>query len=250
MDPRSRPTRAEPLSLSLAYPASPELALIDPVLRCRLIVEDQLAAHFGRHHDQPAGSSTREGEIGVARGDQLRRVGSHTSRRVFQGVCAVTVALAALLGIASSSPRLGRADARGVLTPPVATSTAASRALGSAASLVGRTVSARGTARRGPEAVAARGAAVAQPSLSFRRFAWAPVAGASSYAVAIYQHGVPVFQARSRVPSLAIPLRPPSGGPRNGLGPGTYEWDVWPIHKGQRSRAAVVRSQLTIPASR
>ncbi len=75
--------------------------------------------------------------------------------------------------------------------------------------------------------------------------AWKPVAGATGYDVAIYRAGAQVLQKRTTSPRLKIPLRSPAD-PAGGLAPGGYDWYVWPIHAGRRGPAAVVRSSLVL----
>jgi hypothetical protein len=81
-----------------------------------------------------------------------------------------------------------------------------------------------------------------------RRFAWAPAPGATSYEVAIYKADVRVFRARTTTASIVIPERTQRTGSSPLLGPGTYQWYVWPVRHGRRDSVALVRSTLVVPA--
>ena len=79
------------------------------------------------------------------------------------------------------------------------------------------------------------------------KFAWAPVAGASSYVFAVYVQSRRVLVAR--VKNAAIQIRVGShSGPRT-LAPGTYHWYVWPVRHGRQDSVAVVRARLVVPAA-
>jgi hypothetical protein len=79
-----------------------------------------------------------------------------------------------------------------------------------------------------------------------RRFAWAPVAGASGYQVEFFRGESRVFSGRSSRAALTLPARWRIAGRRESLKPGRYRWYVWPIVAGKRSSSAVVRATLEV----
>jgi hypothetical protein len=81
-----------------------------------------------------------------------------------------------------------------------------------------------------------------------RRFAWAPVSGASGYEIAFFRGRSRVFFGRSSRAALTLPARWRISGRRESLKPGRYRWYVWPIVAGKRSSTAVVRATLEVDA--
>ena len=81
-----------------------------------------------------------------------------------------------------------------------------------------------------------------------RHFVWVPVGGANAYEVALYRGGIRVFDARTRRTSIDIPVgRGASRPAATGLvPPGTYEWYVWPMRGTKRDRIATVASRLVL----
>jgi hypothetical protein len=77
------------------------------------------------------------------------------------------------------------------------------------------------------------------------RLAWAPVAGASAYEVALYRSKRRVFEQQTGKPELLISTGA-SGGAQV-VAAGRYRWYVWPVRHGVRDTVAVVRSQLVVP---
>lgn len=81
-----------------------------------------------------------------------------------------------------------------------------------------------------------------------RTFAWAPVAGASSYAFALYRGADAVYEARSGAARLVLPPRWHHRGALETLAPGRYRWVVWPVDEsGNRADEAIVNSALVVP---
>jgi hypothetical protein len=80
-----------------------------------------------------------------------------------------------------------------------------------------------------------------------RRFAWAPVAGADAYHVALFLGDERVFFATTLRAQLSVPARWTIAGEPRRLGPGEYRWYVWPVVSGRRAQNAVVQATLTVP---
>jgi hypothetical protein len=81
-----------------------------------------------------------------------------------------------------------------------------------------------------------------------RKFVWAPVPGASGYHVEFFRGSSLVFSADTRRPEVSVPTRWTLGGKRERLGPGQYQWYVWPVHGGIRSSQAEVQAKLLVPS--
>jgi len=82
-----------------------------------------------------------------------------------------------------------------------------------------------------------------------RTFAWVPVAGAASYEVEFFRAGRRIFAGKTIQPRLTLSARWTYRGRKFRLGPGVYQWDVWPIYKsatGSRRGKPVVQSKLTV----
>ena len=80
-----------------------------------------------------------------------------------------------------------------------------------------------------------------------RRFAWAPVSGASGYHVEFFRGSTRVFADETTGPLLTVPAEWSLDGSRRSLRPGTYRWNVWPIVGDRRQSHAVVQATLSIP---
>jgi hypothetical protein len=80
-----------------------------------------------------------------------------------------------------------------------------------------------------------------------RRFAWAPVAGADAYHVALFLGDQRVLFTTTRRAQLTVPARWTLAGESRRLGPGEYRWYVWPVTSGRRAQNAVVQATLTVP---
>lgn len=87
------------------------------------------------------------------------------------------------------------------------------------------------------------------PQPELRRFAWAPVKGASGYRVEIHRGSSRVFVRETRKPEVAVPRTWRLDGRTHRLRPGEYRWYVWPIVSGRRAARAVVQASLSIPAA-
>jgi hypothetical protein len=90
----------------------------------------------------------------------------------------------------------------------------------------------------------------AASAVSVREFAWTPSPGATSYEVALYEGNARVFLSYTRTPMVRIPVvsqgSPASSSPS--VAPGTYEWYVWPLRKGHPSGPAIVQSRVVLTA--
>lgn len=82
---------------------------------------------------------------------------------------------------------------------------------------------------------------------SGRRFAWAPIAGASGYHIELFRGSALVFRADSAKPQIVIRRRWRLGGRQHELKPGTYRWYVWPLVGGRRKAKATVQAKLVVP---
>jgi hypothetical protein len=100
--------------------------------------------------------------------------------------------------------------------------------------------------RTAPKQAPPRSAKPTRVAPTSRRFAWAPVAGASGYEVAFFRGQSRVFSGRSSRAALTLPARWRIAGRRESLKPGRYRWYVWPIVAGKRSSTAVVRAALEV----
>jgi hypothetical protein len=79
-----------------------------------------------------------------------------------------------------------------------------------------------------------------------RRFAWAPVQGASGYHVEFFRGATRVFAKETTRPLLNVPAAWTLEGTDQTLRPGTYGWYVWPIIGGRRQSRAIVQTTVSI----
>jgi hypothetical protein len=191
---------------------SPELVLVDPLLRKRLLAIPQQGdgeaeedgsgrARNGVHAAAPDGVDHRALPIPEAAPPPAPR------RRPRLGLVGLASAAAFVLGAKLAGPSY--------VTPPRAI---ASTAAGSLSSSVG------------PPGTVSR---------QTRQLSWAPVSDATGYDVAIYSRAGRVFAAHTSVPEVAVPL---SGGLRRPAGGLT--WYVWPVRAGVRAATPIVQSKL------
>ena len=80
-----------------------------------------------------------------------------------------------------------------------------------------------------------------------RRFAWAPVDGATGYHIEFFKGSDRVLARETKKPVLDLGTTWRYQGKTVQLTPGTYHWYVWPVKKGGRATQAVVQSRLTVP---
>lgn len=79
-----------------------------------------------------------------------------------------------------------------------------------------------------------------------RRFAWAPVPGASAYHVEFFRGDERVYAAQKPRAHLDLPWAWTFRGRVHRLEPGTYRWYVWPIVSGLRRTEATVQAELDV----
>ena len=79
-----------------------------------------------------------------------------------------------------------------------------------------------------------------------RRFAWAPVAGATGYHVEFFRESTRIQSVDTTRPEYALPVTWVHGGRRHRLEPGAYRWYVWPIVSGLRQSRATVQADLLV----
>lgn len=79
-----------------------------------------------------------------------------------------------------------------------------------------------------------------------RKFAWAPVQGASGYLVEIFRGPARVYRATAASAQIVVPASWTLDGKRYSLRPGLYRWYVWPEARGRPGRVATVQARLVI----
>ena len=190
-------------------PVSPELALVDPALRRRLLqglAQERLgpAARSG-----PSPSPVAQFPDHAAQADARSEPGKVRPPEPRVGLVVVVIAsvVAFVLGAKfAGSPELSPAQV--------------------------------GAAYAAQLPAAPRPSHVLSPGL--QRLAWAPVAGADGYEVAIYHGGRRVYDVRTAVPTLEL-----SSSVWRDLPRGVLAWYVWPTRNGVRDASPVVRSLLS-----
>jgi hypothetical protein len=219
--------RASPLD----EPVSPELALVDPELRRRLIdiSLETVAVPLRTVAEPPSRPQIDEAE---------RSVPAPQPEQAFTAVApAVRKPFHRRLPLASfAAPTLV------VLGYIAATSAPFSHLTGGSAHSGWPATSVSAATLRPP--VAGRSA----PSGPSVRFAWAPVGGATSYEVEVYHHNVRAYAGSTSQSSIEIPESSSRPALPNTLSPGRYRWYVWPVRAGKRDPVAIVSAQLLVTA--
>jgi hypothetical protein len=121
---------------------------------------------------------------------------------------------------------------------------------------VGKTPAAANDAPRvlavaGPPVTVERPPADTRPAQSGplpRRFAWAPLAGATGYHVEFFRGSKRVFAADTQAAQIDVPAAWHLGGRTQALEPGAYRWYVWPVTPVGRAHEALVQAKLVVPA--
>jgi len=227
------PMDAFPHELDLV---SPELVLVDPELARAaraLLVSPPVHARSRPFSSAPAGSSA----FGAwAPAERVHPVREQYSRRLLVGVATATMLALLLFDVRvevgerpaaadSSASAVGTSSrATGPSSPPVSTPR------------VTTPPSARPSTKKPFRA-------------TDRRFAWAPIPGASGYHVEFFRSSSRVFAKQTTGPYLTVPGQWTINGSRRSLRPGTYRWYVWPIVAGKRQSQAVVQATVSISAS-
>ena len=111
-----------------------------------------------------------------------------------------------------------------------------------------------------PQAKAATGTAKAKPAQTQpkpktpaaappepRRFAWAPVEGATGYHVELFRGNDRVLAEETKQPVLELGPSWRYEGRVVRLTAGDYRWYVWPVTKSGRATQAVVQAKLSVP---
>ena len=254
--------------MSRGDPASPELALVDPVLADqarawlsdpgdtlerieRILRARRLAASRTERQHGPGSLEPRFEPAGsVPRGPSSR---PRADRRaaVFAGSVATAVLVSALLidvrvdvrGTPAGAdtteiaePPPDSTPPAAVPKPPVPKRTVPKRTVPKPTVPKAPVRKAKSTARSSPES-----AVVPQ------RFVWAPDARASGYEVAFFRGAALVFSRSTKRAEVSIPASWSFAGRRLSLEPGEYRWYVWPIVGGRRASEAIVQAKLVVP---
>jgi len=84
------------------------------------------------------------------------------------------------------------------------------------------------------------------PPAATRRFAWAPVEGATGYHVELFRGADRVLAQDTKEPVLELGSTWRYQGREMHLTPGTYRWYVWPITQAGRASQAIVQAKLPV----
>jgi len=211
---------------------SPELALVDPDLglAARALLADIPGIVQPAASPAPIGTAMFGWRVASS---PARPVRERHSRRLLVGVAAATMLALLLFDVrVEVGERPAVADSSPSEIPP--------------ASSAGPVPGPSGPATAPPT----RRATTNKPfRATDRRFAWAPVTGASGYHVEFFRGSARVFADETTDPLLTVPAKWTLDGSKRALWPGTYRWYVWPIVEGRRQPHAVVQATLSIPGA-
>jgi hypothetical protein len=223
---------------------SPELALIDPVLARE--ARSWLPEPGGRNGfvDLPAAPASTP----VQRQESVPRLPGIRPRPI---LVAAVVSIALLLFV-DFRPDRGRPVASGgvvetptvPLTPAPVPAQSPTKAKPKAKPQAGPRPKQESPSRSQPKSRPKAPAAPTGPVA--RRFAWAPVTGASAYHIEIFKGRKRVFASDTRRPEVTVPRRWRLDGVERTLQAGSYRWYVWPVIAGERALKAVVQAQLVV----
>jgi hypothetical protein len=258
-------SRVIPFPLTAArQSASPELALVDPMLRERLLATLHDPGSF-RPATRDAGSAAAAGSAPVIRlgaVPPLAQPPAARDRRRLASTLAISAVAFATVGFVAARYGPGSASEGTPLAPQTQATRAASPAPRPAARV---NPQAKRTSPSPPAAPAAKPQAEpkasaphatpttparsektpSQPSPG-RTFAWAPAEGAQVYEVQFFRGTRRVFAGRVHGTRLELPASWNYEGTRESLARGSYRWYVWPIRRGQRARQPVVQATFAV----
>ncbi len=251
---------ADPVGQATADAVSPELALVDLALgvreRKRLTEPDDTLARLkheiwlGRLAAVDAASTEQltDNQRGRWRSISDRCARFHGSRRPLVLVAAGTFASALMIATLISVEIAGRASAPRILSELTVPTTASTTELDQTATPSRsdsrtRTTAAKGKRARG-QASLSDSPATRRPA--GRRFAWAPVPGASGYRVEFFRGDSLVYSRDTMSPQLTMPAAWTLDGRRHRLSAGVYRWNVWPVVSGVRRAEATVQAELVV----
>jgi hypothetical protein len=205
-------------------PVSPELALVDP----------RLAEQARKRLPAPPDTLDALGVASTAPPAALPAP-SHRPRRwrsrvmTWAGMLVILAGTAFLIGSRADvqSPTASPPAAIAEPQAPAARTDASEPVTGSSASTA--------TPRR------PTGAATAT-----RRFAWAPVVGATGYHVELFKGSSLIFRDDTKKPEILIRRRWRFNGRERRLEPGAYRWYVWALAGDQRNANAIVQARLVV----
>jgi hypothetical protein len=218
-------------------PVTPELALVDPVLRRRLLAG--VPIDVPQHRRRAGRSPIRRLQTLVpSTPEPIGSRGLYTRRPTVPLViaaCSSLITLAIVGAVVELKPH-GHAPA-----------TAAAEKLQSAPP--------SSTPHRHPVATTPSPPPVktrtpkAKPSPpKVMHFSWPAVTGAVSYDVSFYARkgNHLVLELHPKQPAAAVTVSRGSRGGKASLPPGAYRWDVWPVTRAGRASVAVIQSALDI----
>jgi hypothetical protein len=97
-----------------------------------------------------------------------------------------------------------------------------------------------------PAAASPKKTSAAPAAAETRRFAWAPVDGATGYHVELFRGNDRVLAKDTKEPVLEVAPSWRYQGRTVTLTPGEYRWYVWPVTSSGRGTEAVVQAKLTV----
>jgi hypothetical protein len=221
-------------------PVTPELALVDPDLRERLLADAPFA-------DPPPDPVERLRKTTKSDVESLEQIPARTEpsdgtasyrRRLTVPLLIAACSSLLTLGAVAALLELRAGDGPSATPPSTSSRPPASSPQSTPASST--TTQRRPTPTTPP--------AKARPARELR-FSWAAVAGATSYDVAFYAHGAHdklVLELSTRTPTAVVKVRQAGSKAAHSLAPGPYRWYVWPVRATGRDSVAVVRSTLTV----